>query len=376
MKSSDAKDFFTSRRVLVTGHTGFKGSWLSEWLLLLGAEVHGIALAPDPSYSLFTHLGLEGRLHHNVLDIRNRQGLANTVREIDPDIVFHLAAQPLVRESYVTPVETYETNVMGTVNLLDALRAVPKPCATVIITTDKCYENREWVHSYRECDPMGGYDPYSSSKGCAELAVASFRRSFFNPANGPINCAIASARAGNVIGGGDRAAARIVPDCIRALEAGRRITIRSPRSTRPWQHVLEPLLGYLELAQCLYELVSSGKQNAHLIEQYASGFNFGPERDSNRSVGELVEEILKNWPGEYSAEPCEGAPHEAGLLNLATDKAFHMLGWNPVWDFKTTVTETVRWYKAEHDGLSGQALRDFTDSQIVTYSRAARFHSF
>jgi CDP-glucose 4,6-dehydratase len=369
---SDIPDsFFRGKKVLLTGHTGFKGSWLSEWLLLLGAEVYGVSLAPDQRYSLFERLRLGNRLTHREIDIRSRNALSDAVRGADPDIVFHLAAQPLVRESYATPVETYETNVMGTVNLLDALREIKKPCAAILITTDKCYENREWIYAYRENDPMGGYDPYSSSKGCAELAIASFRRSFFNPKNGRINCAVASARAGNVIGGGDMAADRIVPDCVRALESGRTIVVRNPRSTRPWQHVLEPLRGYLAISRRLYELVSSERQDPDALEDYSSAFNFGPSPDSNKSVGCLVEEILKNWPGKYEAVPETGAPHEAGLLNLATDKAYHYLGWRPAWNFETTVAQTIAWYKAEHDGVSGDKLRAFTDSQILAYSDAA-----
>jgi CDP-glucose 4,6-dehydratase len=245
---------YQGRTVLVTGHTGFKGAWLCEWLLMLGARVVGVALAPNTEPALFDQLGLADRIEHHILDIRHRDGLAERVLAAEPDFIFHLAAQPLVRLSYAEPVETYATNVMGTVHLLDALRELDarykssnRICATVFITTDKCYENREWLHAYREEDALGGYDPYSSSKAAAELAIAAYRRSYFNPARADDapHVGIASARAGNVIGGGDWAQDRIVPDCIRHLERGEAIPVRNPISTRPWQHVLEPLAGYL-----------------------------------------------------------------------------------------------------------------------------------
>jgi CDP-glucose 4,6-dehydratase len=276
-------------------------------------------------------LGLEQRVEHLVADIRDLERLSGAVRQAQPDFVFHLAAQPLVRQSYAEPRATYEVNVMGTLHLLEALRALEKACAAVMITTDKCYENREWLHGYREEDALGGYDPYSSSKAAAELVISAYRRSFF--ADSPV--AIASARAGNVIGGGDWAADRIVPDCIRYLQRGESIPIRNRSATRPWQHVLEPLSGYLLLGARLLEAKS----------ECATAFNFGPNLQSNRTVGELVERLLKRWPGEAHDQSEANAPHEAGRLNLATDKAFHLLGWRPAWDFDQTIEKTVDWYR-------------------------------
>lgn len=344
---------FKNRRVLVTGDTGFKGSWLCEWLLAEGAEVHGIGLAPNTEPSLFEQLHLVERIQHTDLDIRDATALRAYIHALRPEIVLHLAAQPLVRLSYEHPVETYATNVMGTVHLLEAVRTlnsspstVRQPVAVVCVTTDKCYENQEWLHSYREEDPMGGHDPYSSSKGACEIAIQSYRRSFFSE---PAECgvALASARAGNVIGGGDWALDRIVPDCIRALQKGASIQVRNKMATRPWQHVLEPLGGYLLLAAELWRGLS---EQAPLQANFAysdlcSAFNFGPNLQSNRPVGDLVEEVLKNWPGEWSDQSDLNAPHEASLLNLATDKAHHMLNWQPCWNFAETVAETLQWYQ-------------------------------
>ncbi len=323
---------YRGKRVFVTGHTGFKGSWLCEWLLRLGAEVRGFSLAPEEG-ALFVELGLEKRLaHHQTGDIRDRAALGQAIEEFRPDHVFHMAAQPLVRVSYEQPLETFETNVNGTIHLLEALRQLRDPCAAVFVTTDKCYENREWLHGYREADCLGGNDPYSASKAMAELAIASYRRSFFT--GSPVR--IASARAGNVLGGGDWAADRIVPDAIRALKAGLEVPVRNPSSTRPWQHVLEPLGGYLLLGARL--LGSSGAD-------FCTAFNFGPWTDSNRSVRELVDEILKHWPGEWVDTSDAASPHEAHLLHLSIDKACHLLGWKPVWNFAKTVEKTVDGYR-------------------------------
>lgn len=330
MKLAEA---YRGKRVFLTGHTGFKGSWLCEWLLSLGADVTGYSLPPPTDPALFVQLGLAPRLEHIEGDVRDGKKLSRAVAEAAPDFVFHLAAQPLVRFSYQEPRETYEVNVMGTVNLLEALRSLGKPCAAVMITTDKVYENREWLYGYREEDPLGGHDPYSSSKAAAEIAIASYRQSFFKAASAPV--AVASARAGNVIGGGDWASDRIVPDCIRSLQKGESIAIRNRQSTRPWQHVLEPLSGYLSLGAFLLA------RRAEL----AAAFNFGPNLQSNRSVGELVEQVLKFWPGKAHDESDANAPHEAGRLNLATDKAFHALAWTPVWNFEETIEKTVDWYR-------------------------------
>lgn len=351
---------FAGKTVLVTGHTGFKGSWLAEWLLLLGAQVHGLSLAPESGPALFDQLGLASRVHHQIGDIRDASLVCRHIQQIQPDFVFHLAAQPLVRLSYKEPVETYATNVMGTVHVLDALRTLEKPCAAVMVTTDKCYENREWLHGYREEDPMGGYDPYSSSKGMAELAIAAYRRSFF--AEHPVK--IASARAGNVIGGGDWAMDRIVPDCIRALQVGAPIGVRNPHATRPWQHVLEPLSGYLWLAACLSKATGSDSP-------LCSGFNFGPGHDANRTVGELVVEALKTWPGRWEDQSDPFAHHEAKLLQLSTDKANALLGWSAAWRFADAVRETVTWYRETQGCSDPVRIQTFLHCQIETYTAAA-----
>jgi CDP-glucose 4,6-dehydratase len=357
---------YKGRRVLVTGHTGFKGSWLTEWLLLLGAEVTGYSLPSPTTPALFHQLGLSKRIRHVEGDIRNLAALDATMLQTRPDYVFHLAAQPLVRLSYREPVDTYGTNVMGTVNILDAVRRTEHPCTVVAITTDKCYENREWVHSYREEDPMGGFDPYSSSKGAAELVIAAYRRSFFSQPDSLVH--LASARAGNVIGGGDWAEDRIVPDCIRALKDQRPIPVRNRIATRPWQHVLEPLSGYLWLGAAL------GGWSPEIFrypqKTYAGAFNFGPGLTSNRTVAELVVEMLKHWTGSWEDRSDPKAVHEAKLLNLATDKAFHLLGWSPVLDFEATIARTAKWYSdAEKMPESARAI---TTAQIAQFECDAR----
>lgn len=367
-------EHYRGKKVLITGHTGFKGAWLAEWLLLLGAEVHGYSLLPPTQPSLFEQLGLAARLKHRVADVRDAESVRAAVLEWQPDFIFHLAAQPLVRLSYREPVETYSTNVMGTINVLEAARQLTGPCAAVFITTDKCYENREWLHGYREEDKLGGYDPYSSSKAAAEIAIASWRRSFFpveKIASGAIApVGIASVRAGNVIGGGDWALDRIVPDCMRALGRGEAIAVRNPQATRPWQHVLEPLSGYLALGAQLHQaLVDHGKtDDSARLENLCSAFNFGPALDSNRPVREVVEEILRHWPGEWTDLSDAQAVHEASLLNLATDKAHHLLGWKPRWDFAQTIQKTVEWYRFAATGPKGESSIEFTRAQIVAYN--------
>jgi CDP-glucose 4,6-dehydratase len=370
-------EFYNGKRILVTGHTGFKGSWLTEWLLMMGAKVTGLALPPPTVPALFDQLGLANRCDHRIGDIRDRDLVRRVVHEVRPDLVFHLAAQPLVRLSYSQPIETYETNVMGTAYVLDALRDADWPCAAVMITTDKVYENKEKEHAYQETDPLGGYDPYSSSKACAELVIQSYRNSFFNPARlqerisrevpkgekrkGLV--AVASARAGNVIGGGDWALDRIVPDCMRALARGEAIAVRNPNSTRPWQHVLEPLSGYLLLGMKLHGGLAS---DIPRLTSYAAPFNFGPSLSSNRSVSCLVEEILRHWAGRWVDRSDPKALHEAALLHLATDKACHILGWNPRWDFPRTLAETVLWYRKVNEG-GGNVARELTQVQITRY---------
>jgi CDP-glucose 4,6-dehydratase len=352
---------FKDRRVLVTGHTGFKGSWLCEWLLALGAEVHGLALSPPTDPSLFEQLALAGRIaHHQIGDVRDLAAVESAVSSARPDFVFHLAAQPLVRLSYAQPVETYATNVMGTVHVLEAIRRQGLACSVVAVTTDKCYENREWLHAYREEDAMGGHDPYSSSKGAAELVISAYRRSFFAGSSG---IRLASARAGNVIGGGDWAQDRIVPDCVRALSQNASIPVRNKVATRPWQHVLEPLSGYLQLAATLAR--DSGLPLPP--ETYQGGFNFGPALSSNKTVADLVLEILKHWPGTWEDRSDPSAPHEAVKLNLSTDKAFHMLQWRPRWDFGQTVRQTIEWYRSAAACHSSADFRALTSAQINAY---------
>lgn len=356
-------DTYRGKNILLTGHTGFKGAWMAEWLIALGANVTGLALPPPTDPSLFVQLNLSKRLRHIEGDIRDLALIGLVVDEVQPDFVFHLAAQPLVRLSYNQPVETYATNVMGTVNVLEAVRLANRPCTVVAITTDKCYENREWVYSYREEDPMGGYDPYSSSKGAAELVIGAYRRSFFSAADSPIK--LASARAGNVIGGGDWALDRIVPDCIRALRDQAAIPVRNKIATRPWQHVLEPLSGYLWLGACLANPTLSSFPG-----QLESGVNFGPSLASNRTVAQLVQELLKHWPGRWEDFSDPKAPHEAKLLNLATDKAHHLLGWSPVWPFAETIEKTVHWYQQTND--SSIDPHQLTTGQISDYTSAAK----
>ena len=352
-------NFYQNKRVFLTGHTGFKGSWMAEWLLELGAEVHGFALDPQPHEILFDQLGLSQRLASDTrADLADRSALEKAFAKAKPDIVFHLAAQPLVRLSYDIPVETFATNVMGTAHVLDVVRLSDQSCSVVCITTDKCYENREWLHAYREEDAMGGHDPYSASKGAAELVISSYRRSFF-PAEGRVR--LASARAGNVIGGGDWALDRIVPDCIRALRNNQAIPVRNKIATRPWQHVLEPIGGYLTLGAAL----ASSASPANL----ASAFNFGPALTSNRTVAELVAELLQHISGDWIDASDPNAVHEASKLNLAIDKAFHLLQWQPVWNFEQTIARTAEWYLGEAEG---QDPRELTLRQIQAYQNATK----
>jgi CDP-glucose 4,6-dehydratase len=325
--------FWSGKRVLVTGHTGFKGSWLTLWLQGLGARVSGLALPPDTTPSLFDQLGLAARIDHAIGDIRTVDTLRHRVAEVRPDVVFHLAAQPLVLASYDDPILTWDSNVMGTARLLDALRQLDHPCAAVLVTTDKAYHNREWVYPYRESDRLGGHDPYSASKAACELLISSWRDSFFAAAH-PVR--IASARAGNVIGGGDWAENRILPDIMRALAKGETIVVRNPAALRPWQHVLEPLAGYMRLAEAMYR----GD------EGLAKSYNFGPLSNDTRSVRDLVEAVLSRWPGAWDDKSDPDAPHEAGLLSLATELARRDLGYVPRWDFDAAIRHTVAWYRA------------------------------
>lgn len=323
------KDTFNGRRVLVTGHTGFKGSWLALWLQALGARVSGISLPPETTPNHWDLLALDAQSH--LVDIRDAESLRKCVSEINPEIVFHLAAQPLVRRSYQRPLETWSTNVMGTANLLEACRHVQDLGAIVAVTTDKCYENKEWVWGYREVDPLGGHDPYSASKAGSEMVAASYRKSFFSAPGSPL---LATARAGNVVGGGDWSADRLIPDLVRAREAGNALEIRSPNATRPWQHVLECLSGYLMLGQKLLE----GKP------EFAEAWNFGPDREGNRQVRQVLDALKRKWPESQWQLGNQPQPHEAQLLHLDSGKAREKLFWRPVWTFDEGIDATAEWY--------------------------------
>lgn len=348
--------FWKDKRIFLTGHTGFKGGWLTLWLSRLGAQVYGYALQPPTEPNIFTVCDLQARLAtHTIEDIRDGTALGRAMQAAQPDIVFHLAAQSLVRHSYTAPVETYAVNVMGTVNLLEAVRQTPTAKAVVNVTSDKCYENREWVWPYREYEAMGGYDPYSSSKGCAELVTAAYRRSFLDPAG----IHLASARAGNVIGGGDWAADRLVPDFLRMLDAGQTLNIRSPGATRPWQHVLEPLSGYLMLAEKLCT-------DDH---DYATAWNFGPEEADIRSVEWIVTTLCSKLPGTSWQLDAAQQVHEASTLKLDSSKARARLGWHPRWNLQTALEQTVAWHQAWKQGAN---MADTCLQQIADYEATGR----
>jgi CDP-glucose 4,6-dehydratase len=322
---------YRGRRVLLTGHTGFKGSWLALWLTRLGADVSGLALAPETTPNHWDLLGLDMPEHR--LDIRDAADVRAALEAVQPEIVFHLAAQPLVRRSYRDPLETWATNVMGAANLLEACRNVQSVRAIIIVTSDKCYENKEWERGYREDDNLGGHDPYSASKAAAELVAASYRKSFFHAAHSPL---LATARAGNVIGGGDWSEDRLIPDLVRAVAEGAPLEIRSPSATRPWQHVLESLSGYLLLGQRLLE----GKK------EFADAWNFGPDKEGNRRVADVLEALEARWPQLRWHTVDAVRPHEAGLLYLDSSKAHEQLGWRPVWSLDEALDATAGWYRS------------------------------
>ncbi len=327
------QDFWQGKRVLITGHTGFKGSWLSIWLSSYGAIVRGLALAAPTTPSLFQEAGV-GRLVDSVIgDVRSFEVVRAAFAGFEPEIVFHMAAQPLVRFSYHDPVATYETNVLGTAHVLEAIRTVGSARAVVNVTTDKCYENREWVWGYREDEPMGGFDPYSSSKACSELVTSAYRRSFFTEQG----IALASARAGNVIGGGDWASDRLVPDIIRAFDSGAPVIIRNPRSVRPWQHVLEPLSGYMTLAESLWKSPQA----------FSSAWNFGPRDEDAKPVSWIVDALSKKWRGRASWTLDNNVqPHEANYLKLDSSKAKHELGWTPTWSIDDALSKVIDWHNS------------------------------
>jgi CDP-glucose 4,6-dehydratase len=346
-------NIYRGKRVLVTGHTGFKGSWLSEWLISLGAEVSGFSLPPACAGSHFERLGLEKRMRHFEGDLRDAEALGKIINEVKPEIVFHLAAQALVREAYADPKATFDINIGGAVNLLEAVRKAPSVRALVFITSDKCYRNVNWEWGYRETDTLGGRDPYSASKGCAEIVFDAYWNSFLK---GKIHAA--SARAGNVIGGGDWAKDRLIPDCVRFLRAKETIVIRSPEATRPWQHVLEPLGGYLLLGRRL--LGEDG-------ENFCKSWNFGPGHSANRTVEEVVRKVIALWgSGDLSVQKDPNAPHEDHWLQLNTDRASHYLHWEPVWMYQESITETVHWYRAWHEGAE---IEELTRGQIAAYEK-------
>jgi len=349
--------FWKEKKVLITGHTGFKGSWLSLWLQSLGADVVGVSLDPPTTPSLYEEAQVADGMISLREDIRNLEKLKAIFTEHQPEIVFHLAAQPLVRYSYREPVETYATNVMGTLHVLEAIRLCKSVRVAVMITTDKCYNNREWEWGYRENEPMGGHDPYSSSKGCAELLIASYRDSYF-PAQeySHHQTAIASARAGNVIGGGDWAEDRLIPDIIRAFQEGEAVQIRNPNSIRPWQHVLEPLAGYIELAEVLFRDGAG----------WAEAWNFGPREEDAKPVEWIVKAMAKQWSSDTTWNIDGGEhPHEANYLKLDCSKAHSRLDWRPRWNLETALEKIVRWHKVE---LKGVGLKEICLEQIKEYS--------
>jgi CDP-glucose 4,6-dehydratase len=352
--------FWQGKKVFLTGHTGFKGSWMSLWLERLGADVTGYSLSPPTSPSLFETASVASGIQSITGDVSDFPHLKQAIADSQPEIVFHMAAQSLVRVSYEDPILTYQTNVMGTANLLETARTTDSVRAVVVITTDKCYENRDWVWGYREIDRLGGHDPYSNSKACAELVVSAYRDSFFATGSGDArHLALASARAGNVIGGGDWARDRLIPDAIRAFAEGKILKIRNPQATRPWQHVLEPLRGYLMLAQNLYERGSA----------FASGWNFGPKRGDAQPVRWIVEKIASGWSSPVTWEIDGGEhPHEAQMLQLDWSKAAQQLGWRPVLDLSDALSLTIDWYRKF---LAGKSARETCLDQIAAYCAEA-----
>ena len=353
-------NFWLGKRIYLTGHTGFKGSWLSLWLQSMGAEVKGYALNPSTRPSLFEIAKVQESMASEIGDIRNLEQLKKSMVSFDPDIVIHLAAQPLVRYSYEAPIETYSTNVMGTVHVLEATRLCRHVKAILNITTDKCYENKEWQWGYREDEPMGGFDPYSSSKGCAELITAAYRRSFFQQ----MGVGLASARAGNVIGGGDWSNDRLIPDILHAFGENKPVIIRNPNSIRPWQHVLEPLSGYLMLAQALYEQP----------EQYAQGWNFGSIDEDAKPVSWILDQMVKHWQGAswQLQDESEKQPHEANYLKLDSSKALSQLGWKPTWRLIESLEKIVLWHQA---WLQGANMIAVCLNEIALYIHDSHFGS-
>lgn len=361
--ATDPFESLAGRRVFLTGHTGFKGGWLAMWLQAIGAEVHGYSLEPPTTPSLFEAVGLESQIAaHHIGDIRDPQKLLACMTECQPEVVFHLAAQPIVGLGYREPAETFDINVMGTVHTLDAVRACPSVRACVVVTSDKCYDNREWASGYRETDPMGGHDPYSASKGAAEIVTASYRKSYFHP-QGPQPIALATARAGNVIGGGDWAEGRIIPDFVRAASEGKAIELRSPDAIRPWQHVLEPISGYMLLA-C--RMLENGPA-------YAGAWNFGPADVAPMRVEDVIARAAEAWGGGQWHKTGATHPHEAGLLRLDTGKACLHLGWRPVYTTAEAIAHTISWYRAHHEEPTQDAMRAQSKVELDEYAARIRY---
>ena len=358
-------DSYKGKTVLITGHTGFKGSWLTLWLESLGAKVIGYSLDPPTDPSVFQATGLSGRIIDIRGDILDCNNVFETVKKYRPEFIFHLAAQPLVRHSYKNPLETFNVNIIGTANILESIRLSQYSTTCVCITSDKCYENREWDYAYREIDPLGGHDPYSASKGAAELVIASYRKSFFTTGKENFFVSLSSARAGNIIGGGDWAEDRIVPDCIRALTKGNPVEIRNPRAIRPWQFVLDPLFGYLWLALKMKEDP----------EEYAEAWNFGPNHSNAVDVQTITEKIIQEWgSGTWKGRPQnENAPHEATYLKLDIAKSITRLGWKPVYDIGEAIQKTIDWYKQFYSG-NGEMCK-FSQEQIRKYLQDAKIAS-
>ena len=348
MKYEHLKKYFQGKKIFLTGHTGFKGSWLLVWLKYLGAEVKGYSLAPKSDSNLYAIIDGDSLCQSTIADIRNQECLVENISSFQPDFIFHLAAQPLVRVSYEIPSETFMVNAIGTAYLLDSLKKIEKNCVTICVTTDKVYDNKEWHYPYREQDRLGGYDPYSASKACAELVISSYRDSFFNLNDFTVHQqAIASVRAGNVIGGGDWAKDRIIPDIINALQHDQLIPIRNPNAVRPWQHVLEPLAGYLHLATKLVDDPI----------KYSLPWNFGPKSFDTLSVEQLVKLSIKVWgSGNYIIKQLENQPHEANLLKLDISNAENILGWTPKYNALQAIEKTIDWYKQNNNGIDGRIL--------------------
>jgi CDP-glucose 4,6-dehydratase len=348
--------FWNKKKVFLTGHTGFKGSWLSIWLNSMGADVKGYSLKPEASPNLFNIAEVDKIVESDINDIRDYSALSNSIIKFNPDIVFHMAAQPLVRASYEKPLETYEINVMGTANLLEAVRQCPSVKAVINITTDKCYQNNEWLWGYKETDPMGGRDPYSSSKGCSELVTASYRDSFLKNAD----IGVATVRAGNVIGGGDWAQDRLIPDILRAFELEKSVVIRNPNATRPWQHVLEPLSGYLILAEKLF--INP--------KEFSEGWNFGPHDHDVKPVSWILDEISSLWPNSSWHLDHGDSPHEAMLLKLDISKVTSILGWKPTWNLSLALEKIVNWHKC---WIEGDDMRTKCINEIDEFTKDMKY---